>query len=251
MIPPVIYARFGVCSNVCDSAQLRKNLGGRDPPAACGSAPRADRPRPAWCTTTWPQMLRLATARTALRRLGDAAACPQGGPRSSTGARPGHQPRGKTSGQRQGAHVVGVRESCTGRFGAQGQAGRRIAATSRAWLPRVWAPLTPPLRLMQDGATYPTSLALPRVCARHTERGLVFPWPSASPAEQPSAQLWKNVTKAGTPFPYGPTVQARPDTVEHALLTCATTPKASRALCRLPTEVAQVASVRLGRKSLS
>jgi hypothetical protein len=196
-------------------------------------------------------MLRLATARTALRRLGDAAACPQGAPRSYPGARPGHQPRGKTSGQRQGDTVVGVRESCTGRFGAQGQAGRRTAATSRAVLPRVWAPLTPPLRLMQDGAKYPTSLALPRVSARHTERWLVFQVPSSSPAEKPSEQLWKNVTKAGTPFPYVPTLQARMDTVEHALLTCVTTPKASRALCSLPTEMAQVTSVRLGRKSLS
>lgn len=47
-----------------------------------------------------------------------------------------------------------------------------------AFLTRVLAQLTPPIMLIQDGATSHTALAMQRFCALHTERLLVFPLPS-------------------------------------------------------------------------
>jgi transposase len=102
MIQPRISDRCGVFSNVFSIAQVLKPLGFSFPKAACGSDHLDADQRKAWRTTTWPQRRCRAKARKALRLCGDAASCPQWGTLTSTWARRGPQPTGKTSGKRQG-----------------------------------------------------------------------------------------------------------------------------------------------------
>jgi transposase len=251
MVQPLIDDRFGVFSNVFSRAQLLKNLGFSDHTAAFVSEHLDQAKRQAWCTTTWPPLLRRANERKALLLVGDEAAFPQGGTRSSTWARRGHQPLVRTSGQRQGYQVFGLSAYFTGRFWYQGQEGRLHAEPSIAFLTRVLAQTTPPLMLIQEGARYHTSAAMPRFLAQPLERLTSCQLPSYSPDDNPIEQLWKQVNKDGTPLHYVPTFEALTDTVEHALLPFATTPAEILALCSLPTALAPAASVCLVRKSFS
>ena len=104
---------------------------------------------------------------------------------------------------------------------------------------------------MQEGARAHTSVAMPHCCAQHPERLTVFPLPSSSPDDHPIAKLWKKVQTEGPHLHDCPTFEALMDTVEHALLTFANTPKEMLSWCSLPTELAQAAYVRLVRKSFS
>jgi DDE superfamily endonuclease len=147
----------------------------------------------------------------------------------------------KTSGKRTGYTVLGVIESCTGRFGYAGQDGRLNSDAYIALLTRVLEPTTQPILLIQAGAKEHTSAAMPRFVARHTKRLTVFQVPSSSPDDHPIEQLGKNVNKEGTPLQYFPTFEALTDTVEHALLQFAHTPEEILSRCSLPSEMAQVA----------
>ena len=157
----------------------------------------------------------------------------------------------KTSGKRQGDKVFGVIESCTGRFWSQGLEGRLNSEADMAFLTRVLEQTTPPIMLIQDGATYHTSATMPRFFALHTARLTVCQLPSSSPDYHPLEKLWKKVKKEGTHLHYFPTFEALTHTVEQALLKFANTPKEILSLCSLPTELAMVASVLLARKSFS
>jgi hypothetical protein len=108
MIQQLICDRFGVFYNVFYIAQLLKNLGFSYQKAAFVSAHLDESKRHAWCTTTWPLILRLAHERQALLLFGDEASFPQWGTLSYTWARRGHQPMVKTSGKRKGYKVFGV-----------------------------------------------------------------------------------------------------------------------------------------------
>jgi len=196
-------------------------------------------------------MRRLAKERQALRLFGDDASFPPWGTLSSTWARRGHQPMVTTSGQRPGDNVFGLIDDCTGRFWYQGQEGRLNSEASIAFRTRVLAQTTPPILLIQDGARYHTSAALPRFFARHMERLTVCQLPGDSPDDHPIEKLWKNVTQEGTPLHDFPPFEALTDTVEHALLTFANRPADILARCSRPTALAQAASVCLGRKSFS
>lgn len=248
---PLIDDRFGVFDNVFSMAQLRKNLGLSDQPAAFVSEPRDEAKRHAWCTTTWPPLLRLAQERKALLRLGDEASFPPGGTRAYTWARRGPQPLVRTSGTRQGDKGFGLLKDCTGRFWSQGQEGRRHAEAYIAFRTRVLAQTTPPIMLIQEGARSHPSAAMPRFFARHLERLTVCPLPSDSPDDNPLEKLWKKVKTDGTPRHDFPTCEALTDTVAHARLTFANTPAEIVALCSLPTAWAQAASVCLVRQSFS
>src|SRR5215475_10860501 len=239
MIQQLIDERFGVFSNVFSIAQLLKNLGLSSHKAAVVSEHLDAGQRQAWCTTTWPQMLRLAQERKARRLFGDEASFPPWGTLSYTWARRGHQPLVKTSGTRKGYQVFGVIEYFTGRFWSQGQEGRLNSEAYSAFLTRVLHQVTQPIILIQDGARYHTSVAMQRFFAQHTARLTVFQLPSYSPDYNPIEKLWKKVKKEGTPLQYFPTFQALTDTVEHALLNFATTPKEILSLCSLPTELVQ------------
>ena len=95
--------------------------------------------------------------------------------------------------------------------------------------------------LIQDGATYHTSAAMPHFLAAHTARLTVFQLPSYSPDDNPIEKLWKKVKKEGTHLHYFPTFEALTDKVEHALLKFANTPAEILALCSLPTELVKAA----------
>jgi transposase len=241
MIQQLIYDRFGVFYNVFYIAQLLKNLGFSYQKAAFVSDHLDAGHRHAWCTTTWPQILQLATERKALLLFGDEASFPQWGTLSYTWARRGHQPLVKTAGKRKGYKVFGLIEYFTGRFFYQGQEGRLNSEAYSAFLTRVLDRVTQPIILIQDGARYHTSVAMQRFFAQHTERLTVFQLPSYSPDYNPIEKLWKKVKKEGTHLQYFPTFAALTEKVEHALLTFANTPAEILALCSLPSEVAQAA----------
>jgi transposase len=251
LVQQLIYDRFGVFYNVFSMAPLRKNLGLSYPKAAFVSAHLAEGQRQAWCTTTWPQRLRLATERQALLRFGDEASFPPWGTLAYTWARRGHQPMVKTSGKRKGYKVFGRIDYVTGRFFYHGQEGRLNSEAYSAFLPRVFAQTTHHIMLLQDGAKYHTSTVMQRFFAVHTERLTVFQLPSYSPDYHPIEKRWKNVKKEGPHLHYFPTFEALRDTVEPALLKFAHTPAEILALCSLPTELAKTASMRLLRKSFS
>jgi hypothetical protein len=186
-------------------------------------------------------MLRLANARPARRLCGDDASCPPGGTLSDTWARRGQPPKVQPAGQRHGANVFGLLASCTGCLVAPGQAGRRNAAASRALLTRGREHPPHPIRLLQEGATEHPSAETNAFCAAHAARRQVFPRPTYAPDDNPLAKLGKQSTQPDTHVHDGPTCEALPVKVEQALFTCAHTPTAVLALCRLPTEWARAA----------
>jgi transposase len=241
MVQQLIYDRFGVFYNIFYIAQLLKNLGFSYQKAAFVSDHLNEAQRQEWCTTTWPQILRLAKAQHALLLFGDEASFPQWGTLSYTWARRGHQPMVKTSGKRKGYKVLGVIEYFTGRFWYQGQESRLNSDAYIAFLTRVLEQTTQPILLIQDGAKYHTSAAMQRFFARHTKRLTVFQLPSYSPDYNPIEKLWKKVKKEGTHLQYFPTFEALTDKVEHALFKFANTLEEMLSLCSLLTEMAKVA----------
>ena len=116
MIQQLIYDRFGVLYNVFYIAQLLKNLGFSYQKAAFVSDHLDADKRRAWCTTTWPHLVRLAKERKALLLFGDEASFPQWGTLTYTWARRSQQPQVKTSGKRKGYKVFGLIEYFTGQF---------------------------------------------------------------------------------------------------------------------------------------
>ena len=95
MIQQLIYDRFGVLYNVFSIAQLLKNLGLSYQKAAFVSDHLDEAKRHAWCTTTWPQLVRLAKERRALLLFGDEASFPQWGTLTYTWAGVASNPRSR------------------------------------------------------------------------------------------------------------------------------------------------------------
>jgi transposase len=241
MIQQLIYERFGVFYNVFYIAQLLKNLGFSYQKAAFVSAHLDAGKRQVWCTTTWPQILRLATERKALLLFGDEASFPQWGTLTYTWARRGQQPKVRTSGKRKGYKVFGLIDYFTGSFFYQGQEGRLNSTTYIAFLTRVLEQTTQHIILIQDGAKYHTSAEASAFFAQQTARLEVFQLPSYSPDYNPIEKLWKKVKKDGTHLQYFPTFEALIAKVERALLKFANAPEEILSLCSLPTEWAQAA----------
>jgi transposase len=192
MIQPLIYDRFGVLYNVFYIAQLLKNLGFSYQTAAFVSDHLDEQKRQAWQTTTWPQILRRAKERKALRLFGDEASFPQWGTLTYTWARRGPQPQVKTSGKRKGYKVFGLIESFTGRLFYQGQEDRLNSATYIAFLKGVLAQTTHPIILMQDGARYHTSAETTTFFTQQAARLQVFQLPTYSPdyKQIPQSSRW-------------------------------------------------------------
>ena len=241
MMQQLIYERFGVYYNVFYIAQLLKNFGFSYQKAAFVSDHLAEAKRKAWRTTTWPQRLRLAKARKALRLLGDEASFPPWGTLTYTWARRGQQPKGRPCGKRQGDKVFGVLASFTGRLCYQGQEGRLNSAAYIAFLRRVFAQTTQPLILMQDGAQYQTSAETKACFTQQAARLQVFQLPTYAPDYNPMEKLWKKIKQHDTHLHYFPTFEALTHKVEQALLQFTNTPEEIFALCSLPTELAQAA----------
>jgi transposase len=241
MIQPLIDDRFGLFYNVFSIAQLLQNLGLSYQKAAFVSAHLDAGKRNGWCTTTWPQILRLTNERKALLLVGDAASFPQWGPLTYTWARRGQQPKVKTSGKRKGYTVFGLMEYFTGRLLYQGQEGRLNSAASITFLTRVLEHTTQYIVLIQEGAKYQTSAATKAFFAQQTARLQVFQLPTYSPDDNPIEKLWKKIKQQDTHLHYFPTFEALTEKVEQALLKFAHAPAEILALCSLPTELAKAA----------
>jgi transposase len=241
MIQPLIYARFGVFSNVFSIAQALRPRGCSDPKAAFVSDHRDEYTRHAWCPTTGPQMMRLANARKARLLWGDEASFPPWGTLTDTWARRGQHPKVQTSGKRQGSTVCGVIEDFTGRFFYPGQVGRLNSTASRTVLQRVPKQTTQPILLIQDGAKYHPRAETQAFFAQQTARLTIFQLPPYSPAYNPLEKLWQPIKHADTHWHYFPTCEALTERVAPALRKCAPVPDAVLALCGLPTAWAKVA----------
>jgi transposase len=239
LIQPLLYDRFGVFYNVFSIAQLLKHLGLSYQKAALVSDHLDENRRQVWRTTTWPQILRRAKERQGLLLFGDAASFPQWGTLTYTWARRGQQPQVKTSGKRKGYKVCGLIDYFTGPFFYQGQDGRLNSAASIAFLRRVLAHTTPPIILIQDGATYHTSAETTAFFAQHTARLQVVQLPTYSPDYNPIEKLWKKSKQQDTHLHYFPTFEALTEQVEQALLKLSNAPEEILALCSLPIELAQ------------
>jgi transposase len=236
MIQQLIYDRFGVLYNVFYIAQWLKNLGFSYQKAAFVSDHLDEDKRYAWCTTTWPQVVRLAKERQALLLFGDEASFPQWGTLTYTWARRGQQPKVKTSGKRKGYQVFGLIEYFTGRCFYQGQEGRLNSTAYIAFLRRVLEQTTQPILLIQDGARYHTSAETKAFFAQQTARLQVLQLPTYSPDYNPIEKLWKKITQQETHLHYFPTFEALTEKVEQALLKFANIPEEILALCSLPVE---------------
>jgi transposase len=243
MIQQVIYDRFGVFYNVFYIAQLLRNLGFSYQKAAFVSDHLDVAKRTTWCTTTWPQILRLAKEVKALLLFGDEASFPQWGTLTYTWARRGQQPQVKTAGKRKGYKVFGLMDYFTGRLFYHGQEGRLNSAAYISFLTRVLEHTTQPIMLIQDGAKYHTSAETKAFFAQQTARLQVFQLPTYSPAYNPIEKLWKKIKQHDTHLHYFPTFEALIAKVEQALLKFAKAPEEVLALCSLPTELAKVAKV--------
>ncbi len=241
MIQQLIAERFGVYYKVFYIAQLLKNLGFSYQKAACVSDHLDEDKRNVWCTTTWPQLVRLAKERRAMLLFGDEASFPQWGTLTYTWARRGQQPKVKTSGKRKGYKVFGLIEYFTGRFFYQGQDGRLNSTAYIAFLRRVLEHTTQPLLLIQDGARSHTSAETKAFFAQQTARLQVVQLPTYSPDYNPIEKLWKKIKQQDTHLHYFPTFEALTAKVEQALLQFANIPAEILALCSLPTELAQAA----------
>jgi transposase len=241
MIQQLIYDRFGLFYNVFYSAQLLKNLGFSYQKAAFVSAHLDAGKRNGWCTTTWPQILRLTNARKALLLFGDEASFPQWGTLTYTWARRGQQPKVKTSGKRKGYKVFGLIDYFTGRLFYQGQEGRLNSAAYITFLTRVLEHTTQYIVLIQDGAKYHTSAETKAFFAQQTARLQVFQLPTYSPDYNPIEKLWKKIKQQDTHLHYFPTFEALTEKVDQALLKFAHAPAEVLALCSLPTELAKAA----------
>jgi len=197
--------------------------------------------RQGWRTTTWPQRLRRAKDRPALRLCGAAASFPQWGTLTYTWARRGQQPQVKTSGKRKGYKVFGLIDYFSGCFFYQGQEGRLNSAAYITFLRRVLAQTTQPIILIQDGAKYHTSAETKAFFAQQTARLQVVQLPTSSPDYNPIETLWKKIKQQDTHLHYFPTFEALTAKVEQALLKFSNAPEEILALCSLPTELAQAA----------
>jgi transposase len=239
LIQQLIYDRFGVLYNVFYIAQLLKNMGFSFQKAAFVSDHLDEAKRAAWRTTTWPKLLRAAKKTNALLLFGDEASFPQWGTLTYTWARRGQQPQVKTSGKRKGYKVFGLIDYFTGAFFYQGQEGRLNSAAYIAFLRQVLERTTQDIILIQDGARYHTSAETKAFFAQHAARLQVAQLPTYSPDYNPIEKLWKKIKQQETHLHYFPTFEALTAKVEQALLTFANTPDAIRALCGLPTDLAQ------------
>lgn len=84
------------------------------------------------------------------------------------------------------------------------------------------APLSGPILLIQDGASYHTSKATCEFFERHQDRLIVYPLPSSSPDYNPIKYLWKKVKTKTTDNRYFPEFFRLARSVEEVLKILAT-----------------------------
>ncbi len=120
----LIQRHFGVVYHPHSSATWLNNRGFSSQKARFVSAHRNEAKRLAWRQRRWPQLLRQAKQRNALRLFGAEASFAQWGSLSDTWALRGPHPEGPTSGKRQACKVLGLIEYFSGRFFYTAHGGR-------------------------------------------------------------------------------------------------------------------------------
>ncbi len=217
MIQALIYERFGVGYSVRYIAELLKNMGFSYQKARFFSDHLNEEKREQWLAQIWPTIFALANQKNAYLLFGDEASFPQWGTLSYTWAKKGHQPTIKTSGKRKGYKVFGLIDYFTGRFFCKCQEERLNSATYMAYLEEVLAKTRKHIIIVQDGASYHTSVAVREFFAQHENRLTVFNLPSYSPDYNPIEKLWKKVKQKGTHLHYFPTFDSLKKKVHESL----------------------------------
>jgi DDE superfamily endonuclease len=105
--------------------------------------------------------------------------------------------------------------------------------------------------LIQEGAKYHTSAASTAFFAQQIARLQVFQLPTYARDDTLIEKLWQQITRQDAHVHDFPTVDALTEKVEQALCKFASAPQEGLALCTLPTELAQTASERFLKKSVS
>jgi len=123
----------------------------------------------------------------------------------------------KTSGRRKGYKVFGLIDYFSGRLFWKGQTGRFTAETYSTFLREVLAQTKQHIFLIQDGAKYHTSQAMPTFFAAHTDRLTLCQLPSYAPDFNPIEYLWKKVKKLATHLKYFATFEALVAKVDESL----------------------------------
>ena len=224
MMQDRIQHRFGVSYHPHSLATLLHHLGFSSQKARLVSAHRNAPKRLEWGQTTWPRSLRQARQRQALWLWGDEASCAQGGSLSSPWAPRGQQPTVLPSGTRKASKVLGLIDYCSGRFFFRGQPGRFHSESSAAFLLAVLAQTPPHVFVMQDGARYHTSRAMPQCFDAQAARLTIKQLPSYSPDFTPLEPLGKKVKKAATHLKDFPECTRWQAEVDRALVHLAQTP---------------------------
>jgi transposase len=206
----VVYNRTYVCA-------LLKQLGYSFQKAKFVSDHLDAAARAAWQDTTWPAILRAATACGALLLFGDEASFPQWGTLSYTWARRGEQPQVKTAGKRKAYKTFGLIDYFSGRFFHASLTGKFNAESYQAFLTSVLACTQQPLVLIQDGAKYHTSQAMQTFFAQQAQRLTVHQLPSYSPDYNPIEYLWRKVKTLATHNHYFPQFEQLMASVDAAL----------------------------------
>ena len=198
LIRVLIWREVGVLSNRHYGCTWRHNWGVSFQKARFVSDHLDAAKRLAWLQAQGPALVRAAKRCPGLSLFEAEASFAPWGSVSSTWARRGPQPAVPPSGKRTGYKVFGAIEYFSGRWFAQGLAGRFTSASSQAFLPMIRAQTTEPLVLRHDGARYPTSASTTAFLAAHQARLTAYPLPSYSPDYHPIEYLWKKTQQRAT-----------------------------------------------------
>ena len=218
MIQNLIYIKFGALYSVHYIAQLLKNMGFSYQKAKFTADDKDPEKRKEWLQTVWPQIIKLAREKNAHILFGDEASFPQWGTLSYTWAKRGQQPVVKTSGIRRGYKVFGLIDYFTGKFFYECNDKKLNSDTYQMFIDEVMKKTRKHIILIQDGASYHTSVATRKYFEEHAEKITVFNLPSYSPDYNPIEMLWKKVKEKYIHLHYFPTFESLKEKVNEALL---------------------------------
>ena len=218
MIQNLIYNKFGVLYSVHYIAQLLKNMGFSYQKAKFTADEKDPEKRKEWLQSTWPNIIKLAREKNAYILFGDEASFPQWGTLSYTWAKRGQQPVVKTSGIRRGYKVFGLIDYFSGKFFYKCHEKKLNSDTYQMFIDEVMKRTRKHIILIQDGASYHTSVATRKYFEEHSEKLTVFNLPSYSPDYNPIEMLWKKVKEKYIHLHYFPTFESLKGKVNEALL---------------------------------
>ncbi|MEN8221249.1 MAG: IS630 family transposase [Pseudomonadota bacterium] len=225
MIQELILHKWGVFYNAHYISDLLKNMGFSYQKASFavgGKDPKNADKRQEWIEKTWPEALAAAKKQKAYLLFGDEASFPQWGTLTYTWAKTGQQPTIKTSGIRKGYKVFGLVDYFSGRFFHQSIEERFNSNTYIDFLSSILSKTRKPIVLIQDRASYHTSVAVQQFVSKHPNRLTVYNLPPYSPDYNPIEKVWKKIKKDAIHLHYFPTFDNLKEKVNQALSDFAT-----------------------------